>query len=146
MCVDVATPGGAFCAPDHFADYWYWDYSEDQQAEIQVQLQQDAAIIWGALRSSGQDDCALDTLALNYLCTLNTWLSGLNHNAICARLSDEQRNLLARQVQTQLDGLTDGTISVCGSGKNVPAFGLVRSALTPQNVARILAQERMTER
>lgn len=131
----------AYATAQEFADFWYWSYSPEQQTEITQQLEHDAAMISIALRASGQEDCPLDATASAFLRTLNIYLSGLNHNGVCARLSNEQRAIIEREVQEHLRALRKGTITICGSSNAVPAFGFVTAPNTPQNAARAVVYD-----
>jgi len=132
---------GAFATVDEFRAQWFYSFDEDDATEIQPLLTKSAGRIHAAMAATGQCDCSLASWAPDYLADLNMTLAVVMFNMSCVRLSNDQRQLFAEQVNEQLNLIRSGEIELCAgqTAKQHPAFGVAEIGITDRNIARIIA-------
>jgi len=132
---------GAFATVDEFRAQWFYSFEEDEASEIQPLLTKSAGRIHAAMAATGQCSCNLASWAPDYLSDLNMTLAVVMFNMPCVRISGEQRQLFADQVNEQLNLIRTGEIELCAgeTAKQHPAFAVAEIGITDRNIGRIIA-------
>lgn len=134
---------GPFASVEDFEGTYFYDPGVAAEVELLPLLKHSAGRIRMALKASGQDQCTYDTAACDYLKELNMMAAAVMSNALCFRLSDEQRRIMNDNLNAELVAIRNGEIELCQgeTAKNYPAFGVAQYGTTTRQRANLILND-----